>query len=140
MKQKANSTMGLVTSGLILGVMVSVAITLIGAAVGGAMISSETIPEDSTGYCAMAILLISAMTGAITGAGKAKEKRLYVCGLIGAIYFLVLLATTALLFGGQYEGVGVTALVIFAGSIVACLMGMGGGNRPKRRKSKIRHR
>ena len=140
MKKKGNGTVSLMTSGLALGTMISVVITLIGAAISAAMISSETIPEDSSAYCAMAILLISAITGASAGAGKVKEKRLYVCGMIGAIYFLVLLATTALFFGGRYEGVGVTSLVNLAGSIGACLLGIRGGKKPKLRKSKIRHR
>lgn len=140
MKQKGNGTVSLMTSGLALGTMVSIVITLIGAVVSAAMISSETIPEGSTGYCALAVLLISAITGAIAGAGKVKEKRLYVCGMIGVIYFLILLATTALFFGGQYEGVGVTALVIFGGNLGACLLGMRGNKRPKLRNSKIRHR
>lgn len=141
--QKGTKTMqgtSSVVSALVVGAAASVAVTLIGTAICAALISAETINAGSLGYCAIGILLLSSFIGAAAAAGKRKEKRLYTSLIAGAIYMIVLLCVTALFFGGRYEGVAVTALVIFSGSILNTLLGQSRKNTPKSRRSKIRRR
>ena len=131
---------GSLPGGLAFGALISVAITLLCAALCAAMISAETLPEQSLGYASLVILFLAALGGATAGAGKAKGKRLYVCLIVAGIYMLVLFGMTALFFGGQYSGVGVTALVLLSGAIVAAMTGQGRRKGANLRRSKIKHR
>ena len=123
-----------------MGSAVSVAAAMLLAAVFAALISVETINPDWAGYCALVVLLLSAMLGAGAAVRSTAEKRLYLSLAAGGVYFLVLLAMAALFFGGQYSGVGVSAFVVFSGSVLAVLMGQGSGKRSKSRRSKKRRR
>jgi dolichol kinase len=60
---------------------------------------------------------------------------MFVCLISGMIYFCVLLSITALCFGGQYQGIGVTGLVVLCGSCCAGLMGL--REKKQGRKGKI---
>ena len=113
--------------------------TLIGACLLAKLIEGETLPETAVGYGAMLILLSASFLGAVLAFRKVKAKRLQVSLLAAAVYYLCLLATTAMFFGGQYTGMGVTALVVFSGSGAAILLGMGNGSRKRgRRYPKVR--
>jgi hypothetical protein len=50
----------------------------------------------------------------------------------GGIYYLMLLAMTILFFGGHFRGMGVTALMVACGSILAILGGFSKGRGGKR--------
>ena len=140
MKQKTGFSIGSIGTGVMIGTSVSMAGTLIGTAACAALISSETIAAESIGYCAMVIVLLASMTGAAIGAGKAKKKRLYTCMLVAASFVLSLLAITALFFDGAYTGVGVTALVISAGSVASAFLAKSNRKQNSSRRSKIKRR
>jgi hypothetical protein len=53
---------------------------------------------------------------------------------------LVLLSMTALIFGGQYDRVGVTAIAILSGCILAVLLGEKRKKSPKLQRGKKRRR
>lgn len=126
--------------GLAYGLLASLLVTLGGCAICATLISSESIAATAANYCVLGILLISAFAGAKIAIIRSGEKRLLVGTLTGALYLVVLLAMTALFFGGQYEGVGETALVVITGGIVAAIIGINGKKRGISHKSKIRHR
>ena len=46
------------------------------------------------------------------------------------------LAVTAVFFGGQYQGMGVTALMVLCGSVLVILLAPGGKNRAGCRRRK----
>ena len=123
-----------------MGSAVSIVVTVILVAIFAAMISTETIDNAWADYCTLLVLLLSATLGSMTAIRSATEKKLYLGLSVGGIYLLVLLAMTALLFGGQYRGVGVSAFVVFSGAILAVLMGQGCRKSRKSRRSKIRRR
>ena len=110
--------------GIGLGIVVSLVITLAGSMLVAWLIGREMIPEIAVGYGAMMILILGSMAGAWTAVLKIKHRKLLVCGMSGVGYYISLLAMTALLFGGQYQGMGVTALVILCGvgvtALIAC--------------------
>ena len=121
---------------LSVGVGISMLIMIVVTAICAAIISSETILTGHIQYCASGILLLSALSGAVTGIRKHQGKKLHIALLIGLAYMLVLLAANALFFDGQYRGVGVAALAIFSGCILAVLIGEKGNNAPKKKRSK----
>ena len=136
MKMKTSSkTMG-IPLGLAIGVSVSLIVSVLGAAVCAWLISSEKIGQGSISYAALIILALAAVAGAIISAMLTKRLRLQVCMLSGVIYYLALLGTTALFFGGQYQEMGVSAVVILVGSaIVAFLPAKNGQFKVKRKKA-----
>lgn len=123
--------------GLALGWTVSMAVTLAGAMGAAYLISGETIAETSVGYCSMVILLTASVLGPLVAAGRIKHRRVFVCAVSGLIYYATLLAVTALFFGGQYQGMGVTGLLVFGGCAAVILLGLRQGRRGSARKRKI---
>ena len=127
-------------AGLAMGVGVCVGVTVAMAALTAWMESNNVIAENGVGYCIMLTLLLSSMAGALTAAGKIKRKRLASCMICGICYFFILFAITALFFGGQYSGVGVTGLVILGGSAAAVFIGGKGKRSTSVRIKKIKNR
>ena len=111
-------------AGIAVGVCVSLGMTLAGAVLLGVLMDGETLQMNSVGYGSMVILLVSSMTGPLVAKSLIKHRALLVCMASGAGYYLTLLAMTALFFGGQYHGMGVTALVVLAGTGCTMLLGL----------------
>lgn len=127
-----------VPKGLLLGALVSVLTTMIAAALVAKLIDVGKIPWECVGYGTMILLFLSAFLGAITANYAIKRQRLIISLMSGIVYFGILLSATALFFGGQFEAVGVTALLVLAGCGSAGLLvfeGKRGGNRRKTKKA-----
>lgn len=123
-----------VPGGLFLGVGVSMALTLLISVILASLVNSEKLPWERIGYGIMGMVYISALIGALIAGAAVKHQRLLVYLLSGAVYWLTLLSLTALFFGGQYYGLGVTALVVFGGCGTVCLLGMRGEKKGLKRK------
>lgn len=109
-------------NGLLTGVAVSLGAIFVGAAVTAKLMDMEKLDESAVGYAVMAILLLASFLGSYVSGKRIKRQYLLVSGLSGAICIAVLLSITALFFGGQYEAVGVTVLLVLCGSMLAMLM------------------
>lgn len=118
------------------GVGIAVLVSLAGALVTAWLVDGSYLPETGFGYGAMVTLLLASGIGAGTAAGLVKHRRLIVCLVTGGVYILLLIGLTAFCFGGQYQGVVPTLLLVAGGSIAAALLGnVGQGNRtPGRHK------
>ena len=132
--RKANGKAVSIPAGVGIGTAAALGWTLMASALLAKLMDLERLPEDAVGYGAMVILLTASFAGAILAQRKVKRKRLQVSLITAAAYYLTLLSMTALFFGGQYAGMGVTALVILAGSGVAILIGMKEPGRKKGRR------
>ena len=137
---KINGGIGTVPGVLAVGAVVSVIVTLIGISICTSLISAERISTECADYCAIGILLLSTIAGSAVAIGKRGEKRLYMSLAVGSVYLVVLLAMTALFFGGRYQGVGVTAIVIFGGAILTVLLPEKLEMKAKAHRSKKRRR
>ena len=134
-KKKVSGTAMSIPAGLGIGLLVSLVITVAGAAITAWLIASEKIGEGSTGYGVMVILALGAGLGALSAVYLIKRLRLQVCMLTGVCYYLSLLAMTALFFGGQYQGMGISAIVILSiCALIAFLPTKNGQVRGKRKK------
>ena len=134
--KKVTGTAASIPVGLCIGTAAALVVTLVGALVAAWLIETEKIGEEAIGYCSMVILMAASMLGAFTAQALIKHQRLIICAAAGACYYLTLLAMTALFFGGQYTGMGVTALVIAGGTAVIILLGLKGNrsHHPKIKK------
>ena len=129
-----------IPAGLALGAGVSMGVTVLGSAVAAWMILGGVMPQEWVGYCAMVILLAGAVSGAAAAVNATKRLRGQVGLASGGLYFLCLLGMTALFFGGQYRGMGVTALMVFCGCALVIMLAPGGANRAGCRRRKKLHR
>lgn len=126
--------------GLVLGLGVSLVVTLVGSGVITYLVLGEKMGENVIGYGAMVTVLLSAALGALTAVGRIKRRRLLTCLACGGCYFGALLSMTALFFGGQYQGMGVTALLVLGGAGSVALLSLKGEGQGRGRKKKYRIR
>lgn len=137
--KQRNGRASSIPAGLGAGAGVSVAITLLGTALLARLLDAETIQWEAVGYGILIMVMLSAMLGSVTAMKKIKRQQGIVCLLSGLTYWGILLSVTALFFGGQYEAVGVTLLLIVGGCGCAFLLcvkqGRGGGSRKGKRPS-----
>ncbi len=132
-QNKATGRAASMPLGLCIGALISLALTLVMAGIIAWLVDKGSMPIAGIGYGAMVTLFAAAAAGALTASRKIKRMRMQVCLISGAVYFLLLLSMTALFFGGQYQGIGVTAVVVFGGAVVAILPGLRQGRGGKKR-------
>jgi len=121
--------------GLALGLCVSAVITLCGSAITAYLVSAEKMDTEWIGYAALGILILASAAGAGAARKSVKVKALPVCAMMAGAYYLSLAAATALFFGGEYQGMGVTAICVLVGSGIAFLLtGIKKGTGKSRRK------
>lgn len=125
------------SGGLLVSTTVSLGITLLSSAVLALLVDREKLSWDTVGYWVMAVLLVSSFAGSATACRTIKRRKGIVSLASGAAYYAVLLGITALFFGGQYEAVGVTALLILSGSISAALISTTKRTRKKGKNRRI---
>lgn len=136
--RKVTGTASSIPAGLALAALVSLGITGALSAVTAWLTLTGRIPESGVGYCAMVILAASSAAGAATAIGRIKRLRFQMGMAAGGIYYLCLVLLTALFFGGVYQGMGVTALMVLCGCGLVILLGNGRENRAGCRRRKKR--
>ena len=122
MKLKRKGTTIGIPAGLGIGALISLLTTLAGAALVSYLVAAEKIGEGTIGVSAMIILAVAAAVGAWCAVCVVKRLRLQVCMMTGACYYLSLLALTALFFGGRYQGMGISALIVLGGCTLVALI------------------
>ena len=110
--------------------------TIMLSAVTAWLVERGSLSQEKMGYAAMIVLLLSGYMGAEMAYRKIRERKTMVCLLTGAGYFLLLLCVTAMVFGGQYRAVGVSAFLIFGGAGCAALIRKAPFKRGNRRRIK----
>ena len=129
--RKVTGTAVTMPAGIAIGGGISLFLTIAGAGIVAKLISVEVLRENTIGYGAMMIILLASISGTAIAVSKVKKRMLQVCALVGVVYYMTLLAMTAMFFGGQYQGMGVTALLILAGCGAVVLMA-GRKRKPKK--------
>lgn len=138
--QKVTGRAASVPAGLGIALGVSMVITLAMAALTAYLEGKGIVKEADVGYMVMLTLLLASLVGALTAAGKIKRQRLVMCLASGLCYFLSLIAVTALFFGGQYSGVGVSLLLIMGAAFSAAFLKKGERKSTSVRKRKFKNR
>lgn len=117
--------------GLTIGTAICILLTVLISIVISKLISIEKIEWNQVGYGVMIMLLIASIAGAKTACTIIRRRKLIICASIGGLYWLSLLVITALFFDGQYNGMGLTGLIILCGGALVYIMEM---KREGRRK------
>lgn len=111
-----------IPAGLATGLCISLVTTLILSALLAKLVSTEKVEWGNIGYGIMIILLLTSVIGSKATCIMIKRRKLIGCLLAGLLYWLSLIMITALFFGGQYDGMGVTGFIVLCGSAVVCLL------------------
>lgn len=123
---------------LIVGVTASILMMLFGTSFFALLITKEVIEESNIGYCALAILLISSISGTVAirrrKTGMQPQKYL----TTGAIYFVLLSCVTMIFFGAKFQGVFVTSIVVISGCLLPAVLGKQTKSKRKAVRSKMR--
>ena len=121
-----------------MGAGCSLLVTLAGAAVFGWLIGSGSVGKDRVDLLAGVTTVLSAFAGCILASALLGKMRMQVSLIAASGYLAVLFALTALMFGGQFEGIPLAIGCVAAGALASLLpmfmAGKGrGSRRPKRR-------
>lgn len=132
--QKSTGRASSLGGGIAAGVAAALAVTLLLGALLAFFISREVVRQENLGYGVMAILFLSAALGSRLAYGRVRHRRPLVFLLAAIGYLVSLTAITALFFGGQFEGIFPTAMLIIGGSGTAFLLPGQGRESGKPRK------
>lgn len=110
--------------GIVMGVALSALLTCGLAAVVTWLALEGKIEAEEVGYISLVMIVLSSMLGALLSAVKTKRRWMLVCFITGIAYYLTLLCITAIFFGGNYRGCGVTAMLVLIGSVCAGMLGL----------------
>ena len=136
--QKVTGKASSMPAGIGIGTVASIGITLLFSLITAWLMDKEMLPENTIGYCAIVTLLCASAAGSGIASSMIKRRRLLMCGISGIVYYLCLICATALFFGGEYTGMGVTALAVLGGCIGVGVLGTGRKRRSVPIK-KLRH-
>jgi putative membrane protein (TIGR04086 family) len=128
MLKKRGRTSG-IPAGIFAGVITALLITILLAAVTAVLIAGEKIGEDKALFGSAASLLLGAAFGGICAANVAGERKMIICLIHGAVYYVTLLCVTAVFFEGRYENIWITGLLVLGASISVGLLVMRGRKR-----------
>ena len=94
--RKVTGTAVSMPRGLLIGNTISIALTVLLAGILAKLVSTEKLEWAQIGYGIMVLLFVASATGTIAAVKAIKRQRLAVCLLAGVIYWLTLMAITAL--------------------------------------------
>ncbi len=124
--------------GIGIGVAASMILTLLGAGVLTWLLLGGMMQESAMGYGVAAVLLVSSVIGGSIAVRIHGSQLLLTGALTAVAYGLCLLAVTALVFDGEYEGIPVTLPVLLSGGVAAALLGGRQKRSPLARRRKRR--
>lgn len=136
--KKVRGTASAMPMGILLGTMTGAAMLGIASLILAWLIHSGKVRVSTMGYISMGILLITAAAGSLLAILRVKRRKILVGLLTGGSLYAVLLGTNALFFGGHYQGMLTTALMIFVGSLTPAVLGMRGEVSSHKRAKKIK--
>ena len=102
--------------GIAAGVLAALSLTCILGAVLAVLIGRGVILQENMGYWIMAILFAASAAGGSLSYRKIRHRRALVYALTAGLFFASLFSLTALFFGGRFEGLIPTAVLIIGGS------------------------
>lgn len=127
-------------AGLAVGTAMGLLITIAFAVVMTQLVLGGKLEETAMGYGAMITIPVAAAMSALVAFTMIKRRRIQVCMMAGGLYLLCLIGINVLFFGGQFQGIGVTVLLILLGASAVGVLGLRAGERKGRRTKKYHHR
>lgn len=120
MKAKMKKSSNITVAGI--GLLISICMIVVCAAIVSLLIHTGTIEEGNTGHAAMIALLISTAVGNIVSVKMDTLQKWLASLLQASALFAVMLFCSMFMFEGPTDGVVATALVIFGVAMAAFLL------------------
>ena len=134
-KNKGKPILFAIGSGSFVGLLVTVIIAVIGAV----LVAGEKIGEEMILYLAAVSLIVGSLIGAVTAVFVFGEKSVVVGLCSGGVNVAAWLCANVIFFGGRFQNVLATALLVIGVSFAVGLLGKGGRQRRfKRKKLRLR--
>ena len=114
---------------LLFGWLAAIAVLVAGIGLVAMLIENDLLGQIWFNYGTVLIILLSSFIGSLITMLGVDRRKLITSGLFAVGYWGILLAITALFFEGRYSGVGVTLLLVVAGSVMPALLSVRGGNK-----------
>ena len=86
------------------------------------LVAHEHIPQGAVGYVTAITQIVSAFLGTLVAMLLSDRMPAMVSGMVSAVYFLMLIITNVLLFGGEFSRVGGGAVCILCGAVLALVL------------------
>ena len=135
MKKESN----LMWSGIIWGLLVAILFTILGAAIGAAILNSGSVPENSGTWISAIIWAISSFCGIMLSLKLTKDKMLLTAGITAAVYLPMLMAVNLLIFQQRFMGLWKGIIAVLVSFLVSILLNLN-SSKVKQRKSVYRKR
>lgn len=119
--------------GIGLGILIGMIIMIAGSVLLTFLIMDEHMDENGYGFGIMVLHFVASLISALFAMVQIKHRKLLVCGLTVLGYFLSLMAVCSLFFGGEFTGMGTTAILVLAGGVAAAIAGLREKNTDKRK-------
>lgn len=131
MKHQENAKLKTLIKQSIAGSITGILFLMVSAAILSTLILNGSIPEKRINYFVLVLIVVSVFLGTMIGRKNAEEYKRIVCIITGIAIFCSLLFVTAVLFGGRYNGVGETGLLILCGCALPIFLKPNGGKKKK---------
>ena len=120
---------------IIMGTLICVAISLVGAAILTSAVLGGTVEWSSVHVYALIMLAPASFLGTVTAGKMAGGKYAIVAGAVSGIYMLILLVSTIFFFDGAFDNVigNIVSVLVGAGTACAICIRIGSGARGKKR-------
>lgn len=127
--------------GILIGTGISLLLTFLIAVLLSKLVSSEKVEWNQIGYGILITLLIASIAGGKTACSVIRRRKLLVCASVSVLFWLLLAMATALFFGGQYDGIGVTAMIILGGNCLVYIheLKKEGGRKSKNHRNRMKY-
>lgn len=133
MKKNSNT----IWSGIIWGLITALLFTILGAAIGAAILSSGSVPENAASWLNVIIWAISSFCGTMLTLKLTIDKKLLSASITAGTYLLILIVMNLLVFEQQLIGVWKGILAVLITVVIAVLLN---NNKPKAKRRKTKYR
>lgn len=136
MKRQTGKAPSLVKS-VVGGSAASLSAAFLGAALLAKLLDMELMQMEQTGYWILGLHLIAVFLGARKAMAGMGREGVLSAGITGGLYYLCLMGVNGMFFGGAFQGMGITLLLVIFSSVCAILTGRQGAGKKGRRRYKI---
>ena len=117
---------GSMAKGVLVGTIAALVITIAVALLLTQLILSDKMDFTVLGYSAMIMLPLASAVSALISVGIVKRRRMQTAMLAGVAYFVMLSLINFIFFGGHFDGLLVTILLILGGAFCVGIWGIRG--------------
>ena len=127
-----------IKSGAFIGIISSLAVSLIFITIVASLVTKGSIPEDFSSWTTHIVQAIAGLTGVLIGTGLTKEKYFATSGIIVGGYLFLLIGLGIALYDGSFQNFGVGIISVLIGGTVGCLIRLKSQKKTTRaRKTKV---